>query len=339
MEVTRRTFAKGLGLASLLVLSGCFAATDKSGASTATTMEETSPTVRELTEATPIPTAYLEPSSTPGSVERLDYDVSTYDGTGTVSAYCNVYLPNGYDAADRSTRYGIVYLTHGMGGHPEDFLGGDDTFKTVLDNLVARGDMAPTIVVSATYYQGDNWDDVGTTRGFAESGLTGGLIPAVEGTYHTYATSTDAAGLAASRDHRAVGGFSLGAVATWFALMDDLSPVAHFLPVSCDCWAVTKWGGREAPEETAQVLAEAVEASGFSVTDYDIRLATCTGEHPERWIYPQLEAMATYPEVFVRDDTGTTGNFSVTVTEGGQHGTERSYYHFYLLLPQVFPSA
>lgn len=46
--------------------------------------------------------------------------------------------------------------------------------------------------------------------GSSDSGLT----PAVEGKYSSYAQSTAAADLTASRDHRAFMGFSMGSVAT-----------------------------------------------------------------------------------------------------------------------------
>lgn len=58
------------------------------------------------------------------------------------------------------------------------------------------------------------------------------LIPAVESKYSTWAASTDASGLAASRDHRAFGGFSMGSVNTWRAFEHCLDYFRYFAPSS-----------------------------------------------------------------------------------------------------------
>lgn len=45
--------------------------------------------------------------------------------------------------------------------------------------------------------------------------LLNDLIPAVESRYSTYAEDTTPVGIAASRDHRGFGGFSMGSVNMW----------------------------------------------------------------------------------------------------------------------------
>ena len=68
-----------------------------------------------------VPSEYLQASERQGSVERLDYDSLDYAGDGhaiTKTAY--VYTPYGYDPDDEGTRYDIVYLMHGWGGHADE---------------------------------------------------------------------------------------------------------------------------------------------------------------------------------------------------------------------------
>ena len=68
------------------------------------------------------------------------------------------------------------------------------------------------------------------------------LTPAVEGKYHTYAKSTSAEDLKASRDHRAFGGFSLGSVTTWLEFCYDYDYIRYFAPMSGSCWYYGGYG-------------------------------------------------------------------------------------------------
>ena len=56
--------------------------------------------------------------------------------------------------------------------------------------------------------------------------------PIIESKYHTYAKSIDVKGLQASRDHRAIGGFSMGGASTWRALKNNADCFRYFLPSS-----------------------------------------------------------------------------------------------------------
>lgn len=100
-----------------------------------------------------VPTGYLQPSSRPGAVERLDYSSLDYAGGGdAIDKVAYVYTPYGYDAGDANARYDVVYLMHGWGGHAGEYfeMAG---IKDLLDNMIERGDIAPTIFVSATFYR------------------------------------------------------------------------------------------------------------------------------------------------------------------------------------------
>lgn len=104
-----------------------------------------------------IPEEYLETSTQPGSVVRIDYETNTYDEANrSMGKYAYVYLPYGYDEEDDETRYNIFYVMHGWTGDAEMYLGGengDRPLKRILDHLIENGDMEPMIVVTPSYYQ------------------------------------------------------------------------------------------------------------------------------------------------------------------------------------------
>ena len=121
--------------------------------------------------------------------DRLDYATKDYAGDGgdiVKTAY--VYLPYGYDETDTETRYDIVYLMHGWGGSAGEYF--HETQKNMFDNLMEKGDMKPTILISATFYHEDSDRDFSASiqqfRAFHED-FENALMPAVEGKYHTYA--------------------------------------------------------------------------------------------------------------------------------------------------------
>ena len=57
-------------------------------------------------------------------------------------------------------------------------------------------------------------------------------MPLVESTYRTYAETADEPGFQASRDHRAICGFSMGSMTTWVLFPSMLDVSASFLPFS-----------------------------------------------------------------------------------------------------------
>ena len=154
-------------------------------------------------------------SDQPGTVEELFYDTKAY-GTDSraLQKSALVYLPYGYDEAKQ---YNILYLMHGTGDDQYYWLRTHAYNKTMLDNLIANGDIEPLIVVTPTFYVEDDFKDTGLdplTYSFREE-LRNDLMPAVESKYATYAESVDEAGFAASREHRAFAGLSRGAVTTF----------------------------------------------------------------------------------------------------------------------------
>ena len=149
-----------------------------------------------------------------------------------------VYLPYGYS---ENERYNVFYLMHGGWSNETTWLGTPErpgTFKNVIDHAVSDGKMKPFIIVCPTYNNesrsdsGDYTLAYGTLTVNYHNELMNDLIPAVEGTYSTYADNVTPEGIKASRDHRAFGGFSMGSVATWHTFLNCLDAFRYFMPSS-----------------------------------------------------------------------------------------------------------
>ena len=193
-----------------------------------------------------IPRDYLQPCDRPGRLEELPVP-------GLSDAV--VYLPAGYDQS--TDRYSTFYLLHGGGGDPYDFFGEDGLLKNQLDHMIASGKMAPLIVIAPTYYPPGRKGD-----GIAYSGeavrdfgpiLLQTVLPVVDRTYRTIP----------DRIHRGIGGFSMGAVATWYVLMAGMNEFYWFIPMSGDCWICGERGGGLHASQTAGLLAVTLRGKNF----------------------------------------------------------------------------
>ena len=164
-----------------------------------------------------------------GTLEELVYETHAYATDGrTVTKRALVYLPYGYD---ETRSYNILYLMHGTGDDENYWLETHGYNKTMLDRMIAFGEIDPLIVVTPTFYVEDDCKDTGLdalTFSFAEE-LRNDLMPAAEEKYSTFAPSIDEKGFAASREHRAFAGLSRGAVTTGnAALCGNLDRIAYF---------------------------------------------------------------------------------------------------------------
>lgn len=139
---------------------------------------------------------------------------------------CNVYLPAGYKEDDKNKKYNVLYLLHGVGGNRHEWLGGsgtiDGNFVTcnIFDNLIAKGDIEPLIIVfpdgrSAIDWTDNSFNADGTNMlGFYyfDYELRYDLIPFIESKYNVLANikDTSSKGIADNRMHRAIAGLSMG---------------------------------------------------------------------------------------------------------------------------------
>lgn len=279
-----------------------------------------------------VPTGYLQPSSRPGTVERLDYSSLDYaGGGGAIDKVAYVYTPYGYDAGDANARYDVVYLMHGWGGHAGEYFE-MASIKDLLDNMIERGDIAPTIFVSATFYHagsdGDFGSSVAELRAF-HSDFENHLMPAVEGAYRTYAKTTDAEGLAASRDHRAFGGFSLGAVTTWMAFCHDCDHIRYFLPMSGSCWYFGGYGDFQT-ERNVDLIQRLVAEHDLDRRGYLVWEGVGTADPVREQTLMQMD------EMLSRDGAFPPEHLLFYQKRGGGHDFEAVREFMYNALPLFF---
>ena len=186
-----------------------------------------------------------------GTVEEVVYETKAYatdERTVTKTAY--VYLPYGYS---EEREYNILYLMHGTGDDEKYWLKTNPYNKTMLDNLIASGDIQPLIVVTPTFYVEDDCvEDLDQLTYFFAKELRNDLMPEIESSYSTYAKSADDVGFSESRDHRAFAGLSRGAVTMYHSVL-------------CQSLDYFSWFGAFSGSRTdAQAFEDTIQAGNFA---------------------------------------------------------------------------
>jgi hypothetical protein len=272
-----------------------------------------------------IPDGYFDTSLQPGTLQELTYQ--TYESfsyrqkSRTLEKRAIVYLPYGYQ---KDQPYDVFYLMHGGGGDENATLGTPQRpsrFKNVIDHAVAAGDIRPLIIVCPTYNNtNENGRDSNSfslamqlTENFPNE-LLNDLIPAVEGSYRTFAATTRPEDIVASRDHRGFGGFSMGSVATWRTFQYALNEFRYFLPMSC---------GTTLNDE--QIFTA---ASGRHTQDYFVFVMTGTNDFAYTYDQARTQRMRA-SRFFVDADRSADGNFAFRVKQGYSHnGTAAMEYTY-----------
>ena len=138
-----------------------------------------------------------------------------------------VYTPPGYETSD--ARYPVLYLFHGGGGDEDRWTTMGRT-PQILDNLIARGEVGPMIVVmtNGNADQRASRDFVPLAGGYLPASLRGAyvpsfpnsvvndLIPFVDQAYRTRA----------DREDRAVAGLSMGGAQAFYTRLNNLDEFA-----------------------------------------------------------------------------------------------------------------
>jgi hypothetical protein len=107
-----------------------------------------------------------------------------------------VFVPQGYDTSAR--RYPVAYMLHGLGGSNTEWRGYN--LLGVANNLIEAGEIPPMLIVLPQGDQSYWFDHVDGRRWGAYA--AGDVVDVVDRTWRTLP----------DRDHRAVGGLSMGAV-------------------------------------------------------------------------------------------------------------------------------
>ena len=279
-----------------------------------------------------VPQDYKAETSKKGNVIRFDYDSKDYvkdEAAITKTAY--VYTPYGYNENDEETRYNIVYLMHGWGGHAGEYFE-YGTIKNTLDHMIENGDIPPVIIVSATFYnENSNTDFSGSIAEFRRfhRDFEENLMPAVEGQFHTYAKSVSDDDLKASRNHRAFGGFSLGSVTTWLQFCYDTDYIRYFLPMSGSCWYYGTYGDFQI-ERNVDFIEQLVKDNDLERKGYFIYHAVGTQDA----VKSQSIDMA--DEMLKRSDVFTPEHYMFHLKDGGYHDFDAVQEYLYNALPLFF---
>lgn len=293
---------------------------------------ESAVTIPQTGWTTAVSSSYTSPASQQGTVVPLTYDTKDYPhDESPIQKTTYVYLPYGYDENDTKTRYNILYLMHGWGGHAGEYFEFTSQ-KNIFDHLIENGDIAPMIIVSASFYnENSSTDFSGSIREFRAFHLDfeNGLMPAVEGRYHTYAISTSVEDLKASRDHRAFGGFSLGSVTTWLQFCYDYDYIRYFLPMSGSCWYYGTYGDFQI-EKNVDFIEQLVKDNDLDDRGYFIYHAVGTSDSVKSQSLDMADEMLERSEIF------TPEHYVFYQKEGGYHDFNAVQEYLYNALPLFF---
>ncbi|MCF0198778.1 MAG: DUF3237 family protein [Bacteroidaceae bacterium] len=290
-----------------------------------------------------IPDAIRQPAQKQGRIETVWYD--TERNGKKLHKHARVYVPYGYNKRDKKKRYNVIYLMHGGGDNSLSFLTPPQNWlplSQVLDHLIAEGQMEPVLVVTPTFYDDD--ENIGVNRMEHAIDLTRhfhwelehSLIPVVERQYNTYLQKTDSASIAATRGHRAFGGFSMGALTTWFQLAYGNDVVRNFLPLSGDCWVYNEKNEKQPADVAAAWLVKQLEASPVG-KDFQIYGYSGTDDIAGTPQTQLVEALSKHPEMFHYGQPDENLRFSLR--QGGQHFYGHINEYLYHALPLIWPKA
>lgn len=260
-----------------------------------------------------------------GKVTAFMYEAQTPDGE-TYKKGALVYLPYGYNAADTETHYNVMYLMHGSGQNYMEFfkgIGSMSSTSMLLDSMIEEGRIEPMIVVTPTFNVPGHDESYGAANFWYE--LENYLIPALESQYNTYAMDVTPEGIRASRGHRAMAGFSMGAMCTWTVFANCLDEIAYYMPLSGASWALS-----------AQQLADSVAAAGYTKDDFII-YAGCGGEGDSAYdgMNTFIDSMSALTDTFVFCENFRDGNLYYTQCSGG-HSRNTVDLIMYAGLPTFF---
>ena len=206
-----------------------------------------------------------------GKLEKIEYEspVYTTDGNETenkVNKKMWIYLPYGYSD---SKKYDVLYLIHGGGGNENTYFNGGASFskfKNLFDHMIEDGKIKPTIVVTPCIgYNNARYDNIDTNTITFQYEMQNFIIPLVEQKYSTYADDVTKEGIANSRSHRMIAGFSYGGIATLNAFVYNLDKFSIFIPMS---------DRFNSPDDMIYSIEERFQ--NLYDTD-DFKLAFCTG--------------------------------------------------------------
>ena len=215
---------------------------------------------------------------------------------------------------------------HGGGENENTLFGGEGEnfeLKRILDIMIAKGEIDPMIVVTPSFYKGQ--DDTAT---FYKELLVD-IIPAVETEFNTYMEGTGTLDeIKASREHRAFGGFSMGSACTWEVFANCLNYIKYYVPLSGECWCAP--AGQQAAEFLRDVVLNA------ETQDFMIYAATGSADIAYPRMNAMMEDMKKFTDVFKFDQDITVGNTYFMVADSGTHAWNFVNQYLWNIFPDLF---
>jgi GH35 family endo-1,4-beta-xylanase len=293
-------------------------------------IKDVDPEITKFKEFRRIPADYLTGAAyddnAKGTVIREYYDTFEYSDDGVrgeeVQKDMLVYLPAGYDAEDKDTKYDVLYLIHGTSENQNTVFGDEDpnvttVMKKVLDMMIANGELDPMIIVTPGYR--------GMESGRLQYEMINEILPFIETKYNTYSESGSQEDLKAARSHRAVGGFSQGAGCTFTIMRNCFDYFKYYLPVSA---------GPGNADFTSVV-------KGYELNDYYVFASTGTDDIAYGGMVNAIPAMADQKDsegnpIFIYNADLSQGNLYLLLLPDGTHTWQCVNQYLYNILPDVF---
>ncbi|MBQ2952910.1 MAG: hypothetical protein IJE07_05080 [Clostridia bacterium] len=283
----------------------------------------------------PLPTGMRQPCDKPGTLVEMTYQTHTYDDANApLTKRVLVYLPHGC-GEDPARRYPVLYLMHGGGGDENEVFGGIEgsgPLRHVLDNAIACGHAAPFIVVAPTYTvegmeAARQSIDVAVklTHRFPTE-LVRDLIPAVDAAFPTIA----------DRRARAFSGFSMGGETTWSVAAEAMTDLWCCVPLSGDYWAMGLKGGKDFPEETADIIVDRIRQQGIAPDECRIMAFTGDKDIAFEALQPQMDALARRTDFFTPAEMPADGNLTWCLKRDGWHTYDDCWEYLWLAMPYLF---
>lgn len=315
-----------------------------------------------------IPAAYKKPAEQQGKIVSITYQTSTYYGEETwpgnsetqptFAQYADredvalektiyLYLPYGYDA-EESRAYNVLYHIHGTTCDGTTLIKGEgkeSETKNLLDNMIQNGDMEPTIVVFPTWYNGLDVDEENPDYLINHFGteLIRDIMPAVESQFRTYAGLQEdmteeeiTAALEASRDHRAVSGYSRGGCLTWNIFANMMAYFRWYVPISGDYLCELQMASVENSDAKVEQLIDQLQAEGYGPEDFFVYSSVGALDFAYEGVHTQFLSMLRHPDFFIYGRNAEEGNFYLCTAPKLWHGDTMSPHYLYNALQVIF---
>lgn len=125
-------------------------------------------------------------------------------------------------------------------------------------------------------------------------------------------------------------------MATWYVFIEHLDYFRTFIPISGDCWTIATQGGGSHPEETASVLEQALEDSGYEPEDFFVYAITGSEDIAYSIMSSQIEAMQNLPDSFRFGTDHGSENIRFEVMDSGTHNYNYVRRYLYNLMPLLW---